>query len=109
MSCDSRGRGSVATGTGPRNDPKVLMYAASWCPYCARARELLESKRIVFEEIDIEARPEARAEMLSRSGRHTVPQIFIAGTHVGGCEDLLDLEARGGLDKLLQTGVTDDE
>lgn len=89
--------------------PKVVMYATSWCPYCARARELLEAKGVALEEIDIETRPEARQEMTTRSRRGTVPQIFIAGKHVGGCDDLLDLEARGGLDKLLQTGVTDDE
>jgi len=89
--------------------PKVVMYATSWCPYCARARRLLEDKGVVLEEIDIETRPEARREMTARSGRSTVPQVFVAGTHVGGCDDLLDLEARGGLDKLLQTGVTDDE
>lgn len=84
---------------------KVVMYATSWCPYCARARQLLERKGVEFEEIDIEAVPAARAQMISRSGRRTVPQIFIGETHVGGCDDLYDLEARGGLDKLLQTGV----
>ena len=89
--------------------PKAVMYATGWCPYCAQARQLLERKGIVLEEIDIEARPEARQEMMARSGRHTVPQIFIGDTHVGGCDDLHDLDARGGLDKLLQTGVTDDE
>lgn len=87
--------------------PKVVMYATSWCPYCARARQLLERKGVELEEIDIEAVPAARAQMLSRSGRRTVPQIFIGETHVGGCDDLYDLEAGGGLDKLLQTGVTD--
>jgi glutaredoxin 3 len=89
--------------------PKVVMYATGWCPYCARARQLLDGKGVALEEIDIEAVPAARAEMMSRSGRRTVPQIFIGETHVGGCDDLLDLDARGGLDKLLQTGVTDDE
>jgi glutaredoxin 3 len=89
--------------------PKVVMYATSWCPYCARARQLLERKGVALEEIDIEAVPGRRAEMMSRSGRRTVPQIFIGETHVGGCDDLYDLDARGGLDKLLQTGVTDDE
>jgi glutaredoxin 3 len=82
--------------------PKVVMYATSWCPYCSRARELLEQKGAALEEIDVESMPAARMEMMSRSGRHTVPQIFIGETHVGGCDDLLDLEARGGLDKLLQ-------
>lgn len=88
---------------------KAVMYATSWCPYCSRARQLLEQKGVAIEEIDVDARPEARLEMMSRSGRRTVPQIFIGETHVGGCDDLLDLDARGGLDKLLQTGVTDDE
>jgi glutaredoxin 3 len=89
--------------------PKVVMYATSWCPYCERARQLLERKGVALEEIDIETVPAARTEMMSRSRRRTVPQIFIGETHVGGCDDLLDLDARGGLDKLLQTGVTDDE
>jgi glutaredoxin 3 len=64
---------------------------------------------VAFEEIDIDAAPAARAEMMSRSGRRTVPQIFIGETHVGGCDDLYDLDARGGLDQLLQSGVTNDE
>lgn len=85
--------------------PAVLMYATSWCPYCARARQLLQSKGVAFEEIDVDTRPEARAEMISRSRRHTVPQIFIGGTHVGGCDDLYQLDADGGLDKLLKPGV----
>ncbi len=85
--------------------PKVLMYATGWCPYCARARQLLERKGIAFQEIDVDEFPEARAEMTARSGRHTVPQIFVGETHVGGCDDLYALDARGGLDKLLQTGV----
>lgn len=89
--------------------PKVVMYATSGCPYCALARQLLERKGVAFEEIDIESVPGARMQMMSRSGRGTVPQIFIGGTRVGGSDDLQDLDARGGLDKLLQTGVTDDE
>lgn len=84
---------------------KVLMYATSWCPYCARARQLLQQKGIAFQEIDVDAFPEARAEMTARSQRHTVPQIFVGETHVGGCDDLYALDARGGLDKLLQSGV----
>ena len=92
-----------------RNGPKVVMYTTSWCPYCASARQLLEQKGVELEEIDIEAAPAARVEMMSRSGRRSVPQIFIGETHVGGCDDLYDLDAGGGLDKLLQTGVTDDE
>ncbi|MDE2451934.1 MAG: glutaredoxin 3 [Gammaproteobacteria bacterium] len=89
--------------------PKVVMYATSWCPYCAQARDLLEQKGAALEEIDVDAEPARRAEMMSRSGRSTVPQIFVGETHVGGCDDLIELDARGGLDKLLQTGVTNDE
>jgi glutaredoxin 3 len=86
--------------------PKIVMYSTGWCPYCSRARELLESKGIDFEEIDVEARPEARTEMMTRSGgRRTVPQIFIGPMHVGGCDDLHALEASGRLDTLLKTGV----
>ena len=83
------------------NPPQVVMYATGWCPYCARARQLLESRQVVFQEIDIEAAPEARAEMQRRSGRTSVPQIFIGDVHVGGCDDLHALEARGGLEPLL--------
>ncbi len=82
--------------------PKVQVYATGWCPYCARARLLLKSKGVEIEEIDVEARPGARAEMIARSGRRTVPQIFINQTHIGGCDDLIALDASGGLEPLLQ-------
>jgi glutaredoxin 3 len=85
--------------------PKVVMYLTGWCPYCSRARELLKSKGVEIEEIDVDARPEARTEMTARSGRRTVPQIFIGATHVGGCDDLHALEDSGRLDTLLKTGV----
>jgi glutaredoxin 3 len=81
--------------------PKIVIYLTSWCSYCARARQLLEEKGVGFEEIDVDTRPQARAEMMARSGRRTVPQIFIGETHVGGCDDLLALEASGRLDPLL--------
>jgi glutaredoxin 3 len=81
---------------------KVQVYATQWCPYCSVARELLASKGAEIEEIDVDARPGAREEMTARSGRHTVPQIFINQTHVGGCDDLLALDDAGGLDPLLQ-------
>jgi glutaredoxin 3 len=83
---------------------KVVMYATGWCGYCARARALLEAKQVEIEEIDVDARPELRAEMMTRSGRRTVPQIFIGETHVGGCDDLMALEESGGLDPLLKQG-----
>lgn len=80
---------------------KVVMYATAWCPYCARARELLESKKIDYEVIDVDRDPALRQEMMARSNRHTVPQIFIGDVHVGGCDDLHALNAKGGLDPLL--------
>jgi glutaredoxin 3 len=82
--------------------PKVQMYATGWCPYCDRARLLLKQKNVDFEEIDVDARPEARTEMLARSGRRTVPQIFIGDRHIGGSDDLFELEAAHGLDPLLK-------
>jgi glutaredoxin 3 len=83
------------------NSPAVVMYVTGWCPYCARARKLLEKKGVAFEVVDVEAAPEKRAEMQQRSGRRTVPQIFIGDTHVGGCDDLHALEDAGKLDGLL--------
>jgi glutaredoxin 3 len=80
---------------------KIVMYATEWCPYCSRARRLLQSKGVPFEEIDIDARPEARAQMLARCGRRTVPQIFIGDIHVGGSDELLAREASGTLDPLI--------
>jgi glutaredoxin 3 len=80
----------------------VVMYATGWCPYCARARNLLAGKGVAVREIDIDGDPAARAQMLTRSGQRTVPQIFINGTHVGGCDDLVALDTAGGLDELLQ-------
>ena len=83
-------------------DSPVEMYANSWCPYCATARALLGSKGVQVTEIDIEALPERREEMIARSGRRTVPQIFIGPTHVGGYDDLAALERAGKLDLLLR-------
>jgi glutaredoxin 3 len=82
--------------------PKVLMYATDWCPYCARARSLLASKGVAIEEIDIEAVEGARSEMEARSGRSSVPQIFIGEQHIGGCEELHALDLAGRLDPLLK-------
>jgi glutaredoxin 3 len=83
--------------------PKVVIYVTGWCPYCMRARSLLESKGVTFEEIDVDAVPGARAEMRVRSGCTSVPQIFIGDSHVGGCEELLALDTAGGLDTLLKS------
>jgi glutaredoxin 3 len=81
----------------------VTMYTTSWCPYCERARRLLASKGVSVQEFDVESAPEKRAEMQSRSGRRTVPQIFIGDQHVGGSDDLQALEAAGKLDALLSS------
>jgi glutaredoxin 3 len=87
------------------SQPKVVLYLTDWCPFCTRARSLLERKGAEIEVIDVDARPEARTEMMARSGRRTVPQIFIGDTHVGGCDDLYALDAAGGLDPLLKSGA----
>jgi glutaredoxin 3 len=82
--------------------PKILMYSADWCGYCARARRLLDAKGAAYEEIDVDLVPGARKEMQTRSGRSTIPQIFIDGQHIGGADELQALEAAGGLDPLLK-------
>jgi glutaredoxin 3 len=88
--------------TGMPREPAVVMYSTSWCPYCHRARRLLSSKGVIFQEIDVEEQPEQRDIMLTRSGgRRTVPQIFIGGRHVGGSDELHALEWAGELDPLL--------
>ncbi|HTL92464.1 MAG TPA: glutaredoxin 3 [Steroidobacteraceae bacterium] len=81
---------------------KVVMYVTDWCPYCTRARYLLEAKGIAAEEIDVEAVLGAREEMRARSGRDTVPQIFIGERHVGGSDELQALDAAGTLDEMLK-------
>jgi glutaredoxin 3 len=80
---------------------KVLMYATSWCPYCARARQLFASKGVIITEIDVDAVAGARAQMQQRSGRTSVPQIFIGEHHVGGFDDTKALDMAGQLDPLL--------
>jgi len=78
------------------------MYATGWCPYCDRARELLTQKGLAFKEIDVDEDAKLREQMISRSGRRTVPQIFIGATHIGGCDDLYALDAGGQLDPLIE-------
>ncbi|MBU2965138.1 glutaredoxin 3 [Amphritea sp. 2_MG-2023] len=80
---------------------KITLYSNSWCPFCRRAKMLLDSKGAVYNEINVEAVSGARQEMIKRSGRTSVPQIFINEHHVGGCDDLFALEQQGKLDKLL--------
>ncbi|MGG7519252.1 glutaredoxin 3 [Allorhizobium undicola] len=79
----------------------VLIYTRQYCEYCARAKALLNAKNVAFEEIDASGNAELRAEMVAKSGRNTFPQIFIGGTHIGGCDDLHALERAGKLDAML--------
>jgi glutaredoxin 3 len=81
---------------------KVFMYATATCPYCMRAEALLMQRGVAtIEKIRVDLQPEERQAMMQRTGRHTVPQIFINDLHVGGCDDLMALDAAGGLMPLL--------
>ncbi len=85
-----------------KNMSQTIIYTKGYCPFCVKAKKLLDKKGIVYQEIDIEKDEQARQHMLDNSnGRKTVPQIFINGTHVGGCDDLYELEERGQLDNLI--------
>ena len=81
----------------------VKMYTTAVCPYCVRAKQILKSKGVEqIEEVRIDTDPAQRDHMMQITGRRTVPQIFIGQTHVGGCDDLVALDAKGGLLPLLQ-------
>jgi glutaredoxin 3 len=81
---------------------QVKMYTTAVCPYCIRAKQILKSKGVeAIEEIRVDMQPQERAKMMEITGRRTVPQIFIGDTHVGGCDDLVALDGRGGLMPLL--------
>lgn len=80
----------------------VTIYTTMMCPYCHQAKKLLSQKGASYKEIDVGMDPDLRREMMSRSGGgHTVPQIFIGDTHVGGCDDLYALDSKGALDPIL--------
>ncbi len=82
--------------------PTIEIYTKGFCPYCTRAKALLRSKGVAFDEQDISMGGPKRAEMIARAGgQTTVPQIFIGGAHVGGCDDLVALDRAGRLDPLL--------
>ena len=81
--------------------PRVLMYATAACPFCQSAERLLLAKGAQIDKIRVDLEPERRAEMTKKSGRRTVPQIWIGERHVGGCDDLYALEREGKLDPLL--------
>ena len=81
----------------------VTMYTTAVCPYCIRAKQLLKARGVdAIREIRVDTEPQQRMMMVERTGRRTVPQIFIGDTHVGGCDDLFELDSRGGLMPLLQ-------
>ena len=81
--------------------PDVTVYSSNWCGFCMRAKALLQSKGVEFTEVVVDGDAERRREMTSRSGRSSVPQIFVGDTHVGGCDDLYALEREKRLDALL--------
>jgi len=79
----------------------VVMYSTPWCPFCIRAKRLLDSKGVAYSDIDVAREPARRGEMMTRSGQRTVPQIWVGEYHVGGCDELFALERSGKLDELL--------
>lgn len=84
---------------------KVEVYGTLLCPFCYRAKKLLQKKGVAFEEIDVMLQPGKRQEMMERSGRSSVPQVFVAGKHVGDCNEIHALDAQGKLDAIL-TGAS---
>ena len=83
----------------------VKMYTTAVCPYCVQAKRLLLSRGVAqIQEVRVDTQPEERTKMMELTGRRTVPQIFIGATHVGGCDDLIALDAKGGLLPLLNAG-----
>ena len=83
--------------------PKVLMYCTAACPFCQSAERLLVEKGVAIEKIRVDLDPARREEMMSRTGRRTVPQIYVGERHVGGYDDLAALDRAGGLDPLLSS------
>jgi glutaredoxin 3 len=82
--------------------PPITIYTTSTCPYCHAAKSLLRKKGVSFSEVDVTGKPDERRAMTARAaGRTSVPQIFIGERHIGGCDDLYDLDSAGGLDPLL--------
>jgi glutaredoxin 3 len=79
----------------------VVIYTTRFCPYCISAKRLLDKKTVAYTEIKVDNNPALRQEMMQRSGRYTVPQIWIGDQHIGGCDDMYALERSGQLDNLL--------
>ena len=92
----------MSAGSAAAPAPRVLMYSTAVCPYCVRAENLLHARGVeAIEKVRVDLDPERRTEMMEKTARRTVPQIFIGDTHVGGCDDLIALDQRGGLLPLL--------
>jgi len=88
------------------SSPKVEIYTSPFCPYCVRAKRLLDGKGVAYEEIDVMAHPARKPEMVQRAGgRTSVPQVFIDGRHIGGCDDTYALDGQGKLNPLLGLGA----
>ena len=83
--------------------PDVTIYTTRFCPYCIRAKAILESKNVKYNEIPVDGQRDKRRELQERTGQRTVPQIWIGKQHIGGCSELMQLDYRGELDKLLQS------
>ncbi|WP_028669338.1 glutaredoxin 3 [Saccharospirillum impatiens] len=79
----------------------VTLYTTAWCPFCVRAKQLLDHKGSTYREIRVDGQPELRQEMMQLSGQHTVPQIWVGQHHIGGCDELYALERAGRLDTML--------
>lgn len=79
----------------------VTLYTTRYCPFCVRAKALLDHKAVAYTDISVDNNPELRQEMMAKSGRHTVPQIWVGEHHVGGCDELMALERSGDLDEML--------
>ena len=80
------------------SQPEIVMYSSRFCPFCVRAKALFTKKKLQFEEILIDQQPDIRRKMMVESGRHTVPQIWIGDSHIGGCDELLALEKEDKLE-----------
>lgn len=86
--------------TGAQGEVKI--YTTPWCPYCVRAKRLLDKKGVDYQDVNVAVKPQLRAQLLELTGRTSVPQIFIHGKGIGGCDELHALDARGQLDPLLE-------
>ena len=97
-----RQEGQEQADPTPRNAPAtVTMYSTRFCPFCMRARALLQKKEVAYKDVAVDGNPALREEMIEISGRYTVPQIWIGKTHIGGCDELMQLERTGELDRML--------